>query len=55
MPGAVKPEACAEGMRIRFRWSDAYSLTSRFGLPGSGRTPAGEAVKCRCSGDVPVP
>jgi hypothetical protein len=22
-------------MRIRFRWSDADSLTSRFGLPGN--------------------
>ena len=35
MPGAVTPEALAEGMWINFRWSDAYSLTSRFGLPGN--------------------
>jgi len=34
--GAVKPEARAEGMRCGFRWSDAYSLSLRFGLPGSG-------------------
>ena len=33
MPG--KPEARAEGMRFRFRWSRAYSLTLRFGLPGN--------------------
>jgi hypothetical protein len=36
MPDAVKPEARAEGMRVRFRWSDAYSLSLRFGLPGNG-------------------
>ncbi len=35
MPAAVKPEARAEGMRIGFRWSHAYSLTLRFGLPGN--------------------
>ena len=35
MPEAVKPESCAEGIRIRFRWGHAYSLTLRFGLPGN--------------------
>jgi hypothetical protein len=33
MSAAVKPEARAERMRIHFRWSPAYSLSSRFGLP----------------------
>ena len=32
---AVKPEAGAEGMRDAFRWSGAYSLSLRLGLPGS--------------------
>jgi hypothetical protein len=43
MPGAGKPEARAEGIRVGVRWSNAYSLTSRFGLPsnpagGNGQT-----------------
>ena len=32
---ALKPEARAEGMRFSFRWSNTYSLSSRFGLPGN--------------------
>jgi hypothetical protein len=34
MPGAGKPEARAEGIRVGVRWSNAYSLSSRFGLHG---------------------
>jgi hypothetical protein len=43
MPGAGKPEARAEGIRVGVRWSNAYSLSLRFGLPsnpagGNGQT-----------------
>jgi hypothetical protein len=31
----LKPEARAEGMRDGVRWSNASSLSSRFGLPGN--------------------
>ena len=46
MSAAGKPEARAEGMRIRFRWSLAYSLSSRFGLP-SNRARRSETAAAR--------
>jgi hypothetical protein len=52
-----KPEARAEGMRIRFPWSHPYSLTLRFGLPGSGDgvvRPAMHEVRAR-AGMMPRP
>ena len=44
---SLKPEARAEGMRTGFRLSDADSLGSRFGLPGSGH---GQPAAGQCTG-----
>jgi hypothetical protein len=42
MPGAGKPEARAEGIRFGVRWSNAYSLSLRFGLPSNPGTTVGD-------------
>jgi hypothetical protein len=53
-PDAGKPEARAEGMRFRFQWSDAYSLTSRFGLP-SNRARRSETTATEGPSKPPAP